>query len=77
MVPLDLTGLRSFLEALIAGFSVLGGGMAYLSGSYAATALADERSADFVARRVNEGLGEGFTLSRWLSIIAFTIMALA
>lgn len=75
MVPVDLASLRDLLEALIAGFSVLGGGMAYLSGSYAATALAQEQPADVVARRVNEGIGEGFTLSRGMSIVALTIMA--
>lgn len=74
MVAVDLASLRDLLEALIAGFSVLGGGMAYVSGSQAAAALAEEEPADVVAKQVNEGIGQGFILSRWLSLIALVIM---
>jgi len=59
---------------MIAAFSFLGGGMAYLSGRYAAQALAQQRPPAFVAQRVNEGVGEGFKLGSSLAIVAFMIM---
>ena len=71
MAPIDSESAREFLEAIIAASSVLGGGMAYFSGFYAARALAEEQSAEFVAQRINEGVGEGF---KWVS--PFSIVAL-
>ena len=60
MSPIDPAGAREFLETLIAGFSVLGGFMAYSSGYAAYRTLAHDESASVVAHSVNEGIGEGF-----------------
>jgi hypothetical protein len=74
MLPADPESARSLLEAVVAAFSVLGGGMAYLSGYYASQALAQGQSAEFVAQRVNEGLALGFRVASPASIIALIIM---
>ncbi|HWM55560.1 MAG TPA: hypothetical protein VNO20_09250 [Solirubrobacterales bacterium] len=71
MTPIDPGSAREFLESIIAAFSVLGGGMACFSGYYAAQALAQRQPPEFVAQRINEGLGEGF---KWVS--PFSIVAL-
>jgi hypothetical protein len=39
MISVDAAAIRELLEAVIAGFSVLGGGMACVSGFYAERAL--------------------------------------
>ncbi len=74
MAPIDATGAREFLEAIIAAFSVLGGGMAYFSGFSASQALAQGQSAESVAHRINEGIAEGFELTSPLSIVALIIV---
>lgn len=74
MSPTDPNGTREFLEALISAFSVLGGGMAYLSGYYANQALAQDQSPEHLSRRVNEGLALGFRFGSPLSIVALIIM---
>jgi hypothetical protein len=63
------------LEAVIAAFSILGGGMAYFSGFNAAQALAHNGRPEFVAQRINEGIGEGFELMAPASIAGLIIMA--
>lgn len=75
MIFVDPTTARQLIEAVIASFSVLGGGMAYLSGSYAAAALTARQSAEVLARRTNEGIGEGFVLFRSIAVLTFVIMA--
>jgi hypothetical protein len=75
MTPVDATGAREFLEAIIAAFSMLGGGMAYLSGYYAAHALAQNSSSEDLAHAVNEGVGVGFKYASPASIVALIIMA--
>jgi hypothetical protein len=75
MAPADPESARSLLEAVVAAFSVLGGGMAYLSGYYASQALAQGQSSEFVAQRVNEGLALGFRVASPASVIALIIMA--
>jgi len=74
MHPADPTGAREFLEAIIAAFSLLGGGMAYLSGYYAAHALAQNASPEDLAQAVNEGVGVGFKYASPASIVALIIM---
>jgi len=74
MVPVEASSARAFLEAIIAAFSVLGGGMAYFSGYYAAQALAQDQPPEIVAHRVNEGIGLGFRLISPLSIVALIIV---
>lgn len=74
MDPIDAAGAREFLEAIIAAFSVLGGGMAYFSGFAASQALAQGQSPELVAHRINEGVAEGFELASPLSIVALIIV---
>lgn len=74
MPPADPESARSLLEAVVAAFSVLGGGMAYLSGYYASQALAQGQSAELIGQRVNEGLALGFRVSSPASIVALIIM---
>jgi len=74
MTPVDANGAREFLEAIIAAFSLLGGGMAYLSGYYAAHALAQDSSPDDLSQAVNEGVGVGFKYASPTSIVALIIM---
>ena len=74
MSPVDPAGTREFLEALIAGFSVLGGIMAYYSGHAAYRALAQDESPFVVAHSINEGIGEGFEVGVPAAIMALMIM---
>jgi hypothetical protein len=74
MAPIDPSGAREFLEAIIAAFSLLGGGMAYFSGHFAARALAQHQPPEVVAQRINEGIGEGFVYGSLPAIVALMIM---
>ena len=74
MAPIDPAIAREFLEALIAAFSVLGGGIAYLSGYYAAQALAEDLPSEVLGQAVNEGIGLGFKHASPFSIVALIIM---
>jgi hypothetical protein len=74
MTPVDATAARDFLEALVAGFSVLGGVMAYWSGFRAAQAYARGLPADELAYQVNAGIAEGFTAGSPLAICALMLM---
>jgi hypothetical protein len=74
MTPVDAAAARDFLEAIVAAFSVLGGGMAYLSGYGGAQALAQGESPEVVAERINEGIAIGFRYLSPLSIVALIIM---
>jgi len=74
VIPIDPNGAREFLETLIAGFSVLGGVMAYYSGHAAYRALARDESPPVVAHSINEGIGEGFEAGVPAGIVALMIM---
>lgn len=74
MTPIDPSGAREFLEAIVAAFSVLGGGMAYFSGYGAAQALAQGQTPEIIAQWINEGIGLGFRYLSPLSIVALIIM---
>jgi hypothetical protein len=74
MAPLDPMATRDFLEALVAGFSVLGGIMAYYSGHAAYRALAQDESPPVVAHCINEGIGQGFEAGVPAAIMALMIM---
>ncbi len=74
MTPIDPGAAREFLEALIAGFSVLGGIMAYYSGHAAYQALAQDEAPPAVAHSINEGIGEGFEVGVPAAIMALMIM---
>lgn len=50
MAHVDPESARSLLEGVIAAFSVLGGGVAYLSGYYANQALAQDQSPEHLSR---------------------------
>ncbi len=73
MVPIDPAGAREFLEAMISGFAVLGGGMAVFSGSGAAEALNELQPPEVVAHRINQGIGLGYETFSPLSIVALII----
>jgi len=74
MASIDPSGAREFLEALIAGFAVLGGIMACYSGHAAYRALADDESPPVVAHGINKGIAEGFEAGVPLAIVALMIM---
>ena len=74
MAPIDPGAAREFLEALIAGFSVLGGIMAYYSGRAAYQAIARDESPPIVAHSINEGIGEGFEVGVPAAVMALMIM---
>lgn len=48
--------------------------MAYLSGYYASQALAQGQPPEFLAQRVNEGIGLGFRFASPVAIVALIIM---
>ena len=74
MPVVDPLSVHELVEAVIVGFSMLGGVMACLSGSYAARSLAAGEPSDTLAQRVNEGIARGFTASRPASVVAALIM---
>jgi len=74
MAPIDADSVRTLLEAIIAGFAVLGGGMAGFSGFEAAEALEEGQSPEVVARRINQGIAVGYEAFSPLSILALIIM---
>ena len=74
MALVDTNSASQLLEATIAAFSILGGGMAYFSGYNAAQALGQNEDPQSVAQRINEGIGEGFRMMWPLSIIALIIV---
>jgi hypothetical protein len=74
MTPIDPSGARELLEAVVTAFAVLGGSMAYFSGFYAAQALAEHGSPELVGQRVNEGIGEGFVKGVLPAIAALMIV---
>jgi hypothetical protein len=75
MSPIDPDTARGFLEAVIAAFSILGGGMAYFSGFGAAQSLARDEAPELLAHAVNEGIGIGFTYASPFSLAALIITA--
>jgi hypothetical protein len=74
MISMGAGGAAEFLEAIIAAFSILGGGMAYFSGYNAAQALSHNNHPEYVAEQINVGIGEGFRLMAPLSILALIIV---
>ncbi|HEY5815232.1 MAG TPA: hypothetical protein VIS95_02710 [Solirubrobacterales bacterium] len=74
MTPIDPGIAREFLEALIAGFSVLGGIMAYFSGLEAYRALARNEAPSAVAHSINEGISNGFEIGMPMASLALMIM---
>jgi hypothetical protein len=76
VAPVDLTSARELLEAIVAAFSVLGGGMAYFSGYNAAQALAQAQLPEVVAHRVNQGLGRGFAICWLPAVLALFVMVM-
>ena len=74
MTPIDPNGAREFLEALIAGFSMLGGVMAYFSGFEAYRALTQNESPSTVAHSINEGIGIGFEIGAPAALLTLMII---
>jgi len=77
MAPIDPSVAKQLLEALIAGFAVLGGFMAYTSGFAAQSALEDDASPAELAHRINEGIGNGFATGAPFALVALMIMGWA
>lgn len=75
MGAIEIGGARELLEAAVTAISVMGGAMAYLSGFYAAQALAERSRPEIVAQRINEGVGIGFLAGSPLAIAALIIEA--
>jgi hypothetical protein len=74
MILVDAAGARELVEAAVVAFSVLGGVMAYLSGYFAAEALSHDQPPGVLARRVNEGIGQGFKWGSLAAVFALIIM---
>jgi hypothetical protein len=74
MTPIDPSSVRNLLEAIVAAFSVLWGGMAGFSGTKAAEALREEQPPDVVAHRINLGIGYGYETFP-VSIVGSTLFA--
>jgi hypothetical protein len=74
MPAFDAATARDFLEATVAGFSVLGGFMAYMSGFRAAQALVLGQSPEVLAHQVNLGIARGFLSGSPLAVFALIIM---
>ena len=74
MIQIDPGSVREFLEAIIAAFSILGGGMAAFSGFRAADAVTKGQSPAIVAQRINEAIAFGYETFSPLSILALGIM---
>lgn len=73
MYPIDPSGARELLEGIIAAFSVLGGGMAFLSGLRANLALSEGKPPEILAHSINEGVAIGFEAFSPLAIVALII----
>ena len=74
MISIDPGSVREFLEAIVAAFSILGGGMAAFSGFNATKALNERQSPEVVAHSINEGIAFGYETFSPLSILALGIM---
>jgi len=74
MSPVDPESARQFLEATIAALSILGGGMAYLSGYKSSEALAEGQPPEVIGRCVDEGIAVGFRASWPVSVVVLIIM---
>jgi hypothetical protein len=75
MAAIGIGGARELLEAVVTAVSVMGGAMAYLSGFYAAQALAEKSPPEAISHRINEGIGIGFLAGSPLAIAALIIEA--
>jgi hypothetical protein len=73
MTPVDLSGAHDLLEAVITAFSVLGGGMAYVSGFNAAQALAQDQPPEIIGYRISVGIAVGFGTFSPIAILALII----
>lgn len=75
MAPIDADSVRTLLEAIIAGFAVLGGAMAYFSGFEAFVALRRNQSLTIASERINRGLGMGFAVGAPFARMALMMTA--
>lgn len=74
VTPISPDVAREFLEALVAGFSVLGGVMAYANGYAANQALARGETPSGATHSINEGISDGFEYGVPAALVAFMIM---
>jgi hypothetical protein len=75
-VECEVTQIPTLLDALIAGFSLLGGVMAALSGYFAADLYWATGRIDWVGDQINHGIVIGFTSGLPLATAALMIVLL-
>ena len=68
--------VRDQIEAFVTSASVLGGAMAYASGSAALTALILGEQATVASARVTHALGRGFAVGLPLATIVFIVLSI-
>jgi hypothetical protein len=73
MLSIGTGDARELLQAAVTAVSVLGGAMAYTSGHFAASALAERQPPDALSRRINEGIGLGFIAGWPIATVALII----
>ena len=73
MLSLEGSAVATLLEAAIAGFSVLGGFMAVVSGALAAIAYWRRQGPEVLAKQMNLGVAAGFTVGVLPGITAFIV----
>jgi hypothetical protein len=73
MQSFDALAAHQFINAVVAAFSMLGGAMASVSGSWAAQAILEDQPPNVVSQRVNEGIGMGFVYGAPLALVALII----
>ena len=74
MAMIEVEAFRAVVDAAVTGVPVLGGAMAYSSGSAASRAVGNQDLPSDLALRVNEGLAKGFTWGMPTALIAFIIV---
>jgi hypothetical protein len=74
MLPVEAGDIRGLIEAAVTAVSVLGGTMAFRSGLAASNALSEDQPPSVVAERINQGVGDGFSMGTPMAIVAFIIL---
>jgi hypothetical protein len=74
MLPIEAGDIRGLIEAAVTAISVLGGTMAARSGLAASNALSEDQPSSVVSERINEGIGEGFSVGTPMAVVAFIIL---
>lgn len=75
MLSLDAASARELLQTAVTAVSILGGAMAWASGYAASQAMNESQSPEILSQRINESIGEGFTVGWLLATLIFIIGA--